>query len=242
MAAMTSGYNKERFINNAWSIHRGEDYGSPIGTPIYTNQKMTVIEAREMTGYGNAVMARDENGYVHTFGHLANQGTLVRPGQTINPGDKIAYTGNTGDRTTGPHLHYDIRKSSLKSPGNSEGYVDPKSINPATGRPFNETVGFEPGKGLPQSQAKVDPSLGEDFFKAQEKKGSKEEKTTATGQKVATGNQSNQTAPTKGATKGDVRAAANEATNNLIKQQNLPASNPKINPRHEMHDSSGEGS
>jgi hypothetical protein len=232
---MTSGYNKERFINNAWSIHRGEDYGSPIGTPIYTNQKMTVIEAREMTGYGNAVMARDENGYVHTFGHLANQGTLVRPGQTINPGDKIAYTGNTGDRTTGPHLHYDIRKSSLKSPGNSEGYVDPKSINPATGRPFNETVGFEPGKGLPQSQAKVDPSLGEDFFKAQIKKDkdSKEEektKTTATGQKVATGNKSQQTTPVN----NDTRAAAAEATNRLIQRV--------TNPRHEMHDSSQEGS
>lgn len=155
MAQMTSGYGKIRVINGQQGIHHGEDYRAPIGTPIYTNQKMTIEKAGTANGYGNYIQARDEQGNLHTFGHLAEGGINVRKGDVVNPGDKIGWTGNTG-RSTGPHLHYDVRNSSQASATNPQGYIDPNRVNPATGKRYNESVGFEPGKTLASSQAKVD--------------------------------------------------------------------------------------
>ncbi|HSA16417.1 MAG TPA: M23 family metallopeptidase, partial [Spirochaetota bacterium] len=58
-------------------------------------------------GYGHLVVIQHEMGYRTYYGHLS--GYNVKPGETVEPGDLIAYSGNSG-RTTGPHLHFEIRR------------------------------------------------------------------------------------------------------------------------------------
>lgn len=133
-------------------MHHGIDYGSPVGTPIYANQPLTVTRAAPSSqtgGYGNLVVAKDSAGNDHYFAHLDS--INVKPGQTIVPGTKLGNTGNTG-RSTGPHLHYEVRSN-----GKS---VNPESINPATGKPYTHTAGFSPGTTFAGGQAgPIDPNF-----------------------------------------------------------------------------------
>ena len=57
-------------------------------------------------GYGNAVMARDDLGRVHLYGHL--QRIFVRVGTMLDQGQKLGALGSTG-HSTGPHVHYEVR-------------------------------------------------------------------------------------------------------------------------------------
>lgn len=72
-------------------------------------------------GYGNVVALRDEKGYVHCYCHLDS--VVVRKGQTLSKGDIVGNQGTTG-RSTGSHLHYEVR--SKDSPFYGYGsHVDP---------------------------------------------------------------------------------------------------------------------
>jgi len=148
MARVTSKYGPRTDpVTGEPAFHHGIDYATPVGTPIYANQPMTVTKVGYEPGYGKYVYAKDANGNEHRYGHLDSQN--VKPGDTINPGDKIANTGNTG-KSTGPHLHYEVRKPD----GNS---VDPQSVDPATGKPYTDSGGFEKGKTMDGSNANKEP-------------------------------------------------------------------------------------
>ena len=66
----------------------------------------TVVQAGWVSGYGYAVYINHADGRQTRYGHLSK--VLVKVGQTVDQGQKIAYSGNTG-RSTGPHLHFEIR-------------------------------------------------------------------------------------------------------------------------------------
>ncbi|MDO3680653.1 M23 family metallopeptidase [Paenibacillus ehimensis] len=72
-------------------------------------------------GYGNVVALRDEKGHVHCYCHLDS--VAARKGLTISKGDIIGYQGTTG-RSTGSHLHYEIRAKDAPSYGYGS-HVDP---------------------------------------------------------------------------------------------------------------------
>ena len=57
------------------------------------------------SGYGYVVYINHEDGRQTRYGHLSK--ILVKAGQTVKQGEKIALSGNTGV-TTGPHLHFEI--------------------------------------------------------------------------------------------------------------------------------------
>lgn len=66
-------------------------------------------------GYGNTVVIKDKYGAAHVYAHLDS--VSVRKGSTVKKGQTIGRQGNTGVRTTGSHLHYEVRKKSSPSLG-----------------------------------------------------------------------------------------------------------------------------
>lgn len=93
----------------AW-YHQAVDIGGPIGTPVVAAQSGTVAEVYNggwHGGYGTHVIISGSNGYTTLYAHMS--GTNVSPGQTVSAGSTVVgWVGMTG-RTTGPHLHFEIR-------------------------------------------------------------------------------------------------------------------------------------
>lgn len=97
--------------------HNGLDFGIPVGTNIKTTMDGKVVYAGwNDQGYGNLVIV--ENGAYRTYyAHLSS--IPVSVGDQVSAGETIGLSGNTG-RSTGPHLHYEIRKNNVP--------IDPTSI------------------------------------------------------------------------------------------------------------------
>ncbi len=88
--------------------HNGLDFGIPVGTPVKSTMDGQVVYAGwNNQGYGNLVIV--ENGDYRTYyAHLSS--IPVSIGETVSAGNVIGLSGNTGN-STGPHLHYEIRKN-----------------------------------------------------------------------------------------------------------------------------------
>ncbi|MDD4406150.1 MAG: M23 family metallopeptidase [Parabacteroides sp.] len=100
------GYRKDPFTGKS-AGHGGIDLGKPKGTPIYSVLDGTVMLVRHSTtGYGYHVMVDHGGGFVTLYAHCSK--LLVSEGQQVSAGDKIAEVGTTG-RSTGNHLHFEIR-------------------------------------------------------------------------------------------------------------------------------------
>lgn len=106
----TSGFGTRRnpFNDRRMEFHRGIDLGCHSGTKVHAARSGEVVFSGYEEGYGNLVIVEHEFGYRSYYGHLGR--SLVRKGQTVRPGEAIALSGNTG-RSTGPHLHFEIRKN-----------------------------------------------------------------------------------------------------------------------------------
>lgn len=105
-----SGIVSSRFgaTNGRDHSHKGIDIAAPTGTPIYACGDGTVTRAGWSNGYGNLVVISHGNGVETYYGHCSQ--LYVTKGQTVSSGSKIAAVGSTG-RSTGPHLHLEIRKN-----------------------------------------------------------------------------------------------------------------------------------
>ena len=89
--------------------HQGIDISSPLGTPIKASNAGTVIYSNNtIKGYGNLIILRHSEEYVTVYAH--NQVNLVEEGTWVEKGEIIGKVGQTG-RTSGPHLHFEIRKN-----------------------------------------------------------------------------------------------------------------------------------
>ncbi|GGU21926.1 M23 family metallopeptidase [Streptomyces violascens] len=91
-----------------WSSgsHTGIDFHAGIGTPVHAVGLGTVVEAGNGGAYGNNVVIKMHDGTYTQYGHLSE--IQVSVGQSVEPGQQIALSGNTGN-TTGPHLHFEAR-------------------------------------------------------------------------------------------------------------------------------------
>jgi murein DD-endopeptidase MepM/ murein hydrolase activator NlpD len=92
--------------------HPGVDLGAPIGTPVISAVTGTVslaITGGWNTGYGTYVMVAGDNGYTTLYAHM--MAVNVSVGQRVTAGQNVVgWVGLTG-RTTGPHLHFEVRNS-----------------------------------------------------------------------------------------------------------------------------------
>lgn len=85
--------------------HEGIDVSAPMGSPIEAPGAGRVTSAGWESGYGNTVTIDHGFGIVTKYAHA--QKVLVRKGQRVERGQKIALVGNSG-LATGPHLHYEV--------------------------------------------------------------------------------------------------------------------------------------
>lgn len=105
--AMTSGFGlRQHPVLGTLRAHNGLDLAAPLGSPIVATSDGTVGAASWYGGYGLFVALDHENGVETRYGHMSRL-NVVR-GQQVRKGDVIGYVGSTG-RSTGPHLHYEIR-------------------------------------------------------------------------------------------------------------------------------------
>jgi murein DD-endopeptidase MepM/ murein hydrolase activator NlpD len=106
-AGLTSGFGmRVHPVLGGRRQHKGIDLSSPIGSPIYATADGVVTRADWFSSYG-LYISLDHGAQLETrYGHLSRLN--VAEGQAVRKGDLIGYVGTTG-RSTGPHLHYEVR-------------------------------------------------------------------------------------------------------------------------------------
>lgn len=98
--------------------HKGIDLAAPVGSPIRAIAAGTVVFADPYAGYGKLVVVQHNK---HLTSHYAHCDKIkVRPGQKVKAGEIISEVGNSG-RSTGPHLHLEIRIDGI--PRNPESFI-----------------------------------------------------------------------------------------------------------------------
>lgn len=89
-------------------MHEGIDIAAPTGTPVAAAYNGRIIKIGPGSGYGNVIYIDHGQGYSTRYGHLSAFASGIKEGTIIKAGDIIGAVGNTG-RSTGPHLHYELR-------------------------------------------------------------------------------------------------------------------------------------
>ncbi|WP_394126643.1 peptidoglycan DD-metalloendopeptidase family protein [Vibrio hepatarius] len=105
---ITSPFNPKRKhpVTGRISPHNGTDFATPIGAPIYSTGDGKVVAVRDHPYAGKYVVIEHNSVYTTRYLHLSK--SLVKRGQQVKRGQKIALSGATG-RLTGPHLHFEVR-------------------------------------------------------------------------------------------------------------------------------------
>ncbi len=93
-------------ITGERALHEGIDFVADVGTPVYAAAGGVVVFTEYHPQYGNMVEIDHGNDFVTRYAHASN--VLVKMGEVVRRGRKIAEVGSTG-RSTGPHLHFEVR-------------------------------------------------------------------------------------------------------------------------------------
>lgn len=99
-----SGYKFRRYRD-----HKGIDIPLKLNDKIkaaFDGVVRIAMPSYKTGGYGNLIVIRHDNGLETYYGHLNKY--IVKPGELVKAGEIIGYGGNTG-RSTGPHLHFEVR-------------------------------------------------------------------------------------------------------------------------------------
>jgi len=117
---VSSNFNPRRLnpVTGRVAPHRGVDFAMPQGTPVLAVGDGEVVMAKRSGAAGYYVAVRHGRTYTTRYMHLRKM--LVKPGQKVKRGDRIALSGNTG-RSTGPHLHYEV-------------WINQQAVNPLTAK------------------------------------------------------------------------------------------------------------
>ncbi|MBS1983381.1 MAG: M23 family metallopeptidase [Bdellovibrionales bacterium] len=98
------GYRTNPFSGTR-TFHAGLDIANSIGTVIFAPADGKVTKVGFSGGFGTVIKIDHGYGVATKFGHVSK--SLVKDGQRVKRGDKIAEMGNSG-RSTGPHVHYQV--------------------------------------------------------------------------------------------------------------------------------------
>ncbi len=100
------GFRRNPFGGRSYEFHAGMDIDGERGDTIVAPGKGVVTKSGWQGGYGNMIEIDHGNGITTRYGHLAKIEVAV--GDEIARGQLIGFVGSTG-RSTGPHLHYELR-------------------------------------------------------------------------------------------------------------------------------------
>jgi murein DD-endopeptidase MepM/ murein hydrolase activator NlpD len=93
-------------FNGQNAFHEGVDFMSETGSPVVTAAGGVVVYSDNHPEFGSMIEVDHGNGLLTRYAHLSKR--LVKVGDVVLRGGKIAEVGNTG-RSTGPHLHFEVR-------------------------------------------------------------------------------------------------------------------------------------
>jgi hypothetical protein len=111
-------------------MHYGIDMAAPLYTPIYAAADGVVINAghrpdgQEVGGFGNTIVI-DHGSYKTLYGHVEDDGILVKVGDQVVQGQLIGGTGNQGIGT-GAHLHFEICPTDQGNTWTCDGQINPR--------------------------------------------------------------------------------------------------------------------
>lgn len=103
----TFGERSNPFGGRGSEFHNGVDFGVNYGTTVEAAGDGVVAFTGYLSGFGQTVVISHGYGYRSSYCHLSR--SLVKQGERVTKGQKIALVGNSG-RSTGPHLHFIIEK------------------------------------------------------------------------------------------------------------------------------------
>ena len=125
-AHITSGFGMRMHPLLGYSkMHKGVDFGAPIGTPIFAAGSGVIEEIGFKSGFGRYIKIRHAGNMETGYGHMSRFNPHLYQGAHVNQGEVIAYVGMSG-RSTGPHLHFEVHLN-----GNQ---VNPLSVKMPVGR------------------------------------------------------------------------------------------------------------
>lgn len=87
-------------------VHSGIDIVAPQGTPVLATADGFVIFSGWTAGDGYMIILQHSGGFFSYYKH--NQRNLVSLADYVKQGDAIALLGNSGEKSSGPHLHFEI--------------------------------------------------------------------------------------------------------------------------------------
>jgi murein DD-endopeptidase MepM/ murein hydrolase activator NlpD len=124
-AKITSGFGMRLHpILGYTTMHKGVDFGAPMGTPIFAAGDGVVAQIGPASGYGNYIRIKHNATYATAYGHISRFAGGLRAGSRVRQGQVIAYVGMTG-RATGPHLHFEVLVNGQQ--------INPQSVKLPTG-------------------------------------------------------------------------------------------------------------
>lgn len=146
--AVSSSYGvRNDPFNGVPRMHTGVDLAGNYGDSVGAAMSGTIQWAGRRNGYGNLVVVDHGNGIATYYAHLS--AFAVATGEVVDAGQLLGYVGSTG-RSTGPHLHYEVRVN---------GYpIEPSSLIAFDGSEYNvngHALGAPGTVGLAQALPKA---------------------------------------------------------------------------------------
>jgi murein DD-endopeptidase MepM/ murein hydrolase activator NlpD len=161
---VTSRFNPKRLhpVLHVVMPHNGVDFGAVLGTPVYAASHGTVEHVGPHGPSGNLVLLTHGGGIETGYAHLSRFAPGLKPGDKVETRQLVGFVGSTG-RSTGPHLHFSVKKNGQ--------FVDPLSTLKMDGErvlPKGDRDGFDAfktemdrvldGVALPDRGKEVDPT------------------------------------------------------------------------------------
>lgn len=117
---LSSGFGtRQDPLSGDIAFHRGVDFAGNAGDVVIAVGAGVVTFAGYKSGYGYMVDVTHGDGYVTRYAHNAR--VLVKQGDTVARGQRLATMGSTG-RSTGPHVHFEVLRNGR--PVNPLSYID----------------------------------------------------------------------------------------------------------------------